>query len=90
MPSLWYEDSPITIHDARVRGIPALVSDLGAMREFAPDTRLRFAAGNPESLADAMASLVSGGLDDLELTEMPPSPEEDLASSLELYEQLVR
>jgi glycosyltransferase involved in cell wall biosynthesis len=34
VPSLWYENSPLTVHEAFLAGIPAVVADHGGMREL--------------------------------------------------------
>jgi glycosyltransferase involved in cell wall biosynthesis len=57
VPSLWYENSPLAIHEAFQAGIPVLVSDLGGMRDLVTDGRggLRFAAGDDADLARVMS-----------------------------------
>lgn len=37
VPSVWYENSPLTIHEAFLAGVPIITSDLGGMREFVED-----------------------------------------------------
>ncbi|MEZ5987860.1 MAG: glycosyltransferase [Planctomycetota bacterium] len=93
VPSLWYENSPVTIQDARVRGVPALVSDIGALPELVPEARLRFRVGDAEDLARAMAALVEAGragLADLEQGPMPPDPAEESRNTLKHYRALCR
>jgi glycosyltransferase involved in cell wall biosynthesis len=34
VPSLWWENSPLTIHEAWQRGLPVLASDRGGMSEL--------------------------------------------------------
>lgn len=34
VPSVWYENSPFVIHEARMAGLPVLVSDIGGMAEL--------------------------------------------------------
>jgi glycosyltransferase involved in cell wall biosynthesis len=34
VPSVWYENSPLTIHEAFLARVPVITSDLGGMREF--------------------------------------------------------
>ena len=60
VPSLWYENSPITIHEAYLTGTPVLASDRGGMAEFVRDgvDGLLFELGSAEDLAAKMASLV--------------------------------
>ncbi|MGQ0553751.1 MAG: glycosyltransferase [Planctomycetota bacterium] len=72
VPSLWWENSPLTIHEAWQRGLPVLASDRGGMAEllaqgggatFAPGDEaalaelLRRAAAQPELLARWRASI---------------------------------
>jgi glycosyltransferase involved in cell wall biosynthesis len=90
VPSLWYENSPVTILDARVRGIPCLVSDLGGMKELVPDPRLRFAMGDAEDLSDRMRSLVEKGLREPLRSPVPPSLEEDAQITLSVYRSMSR
>ncbi len=37
VPSVWYENSPITIHEAYLTGTPVLASNIGGMAEFVHD-----------------------------------------------------
>jgi glycosyltransferase involved in cell wall biosynthesis len=34
IPSLWWENSPLTIHEAALAGVPVLASDIGGMAEY--------------------------------------------------------
>lgn len=63
VPSVWYENSPITIHEAFLTETPVLASDLGGMAEFVRDgvDGLRFRAGDAEDLARCMGRLVTEG-----------------------------
>ena len=60
VPSLWYENSPITIHEAFLTGTPVLASDRGGMAEFVRDgvDGLLFRLGSAADLADKMALMV--------------------------------
>ncbi|MEM6675088.1 MAG: glycosyltransferase [Planctomycetota bacterium] len=60
VPSLWYENSPITIHEAYLTETPVLASDRGGMAEFVRDgvDGLLFRLGDADDLAAAMARLV--------------------------------
>ncbi|PIE22464.1 MAG: hypothetical protein CSA62_12065 [Planctomycetota bacterium] len=89
VPSLWFENSPVTMHDARVRGIPVLCSDLGAMSELVPEPERRFRAGDPEDLARAMCAILEGDAGPSRCP-LPPSPEEALEKLLQLYRELCR
>ncbi len=90
VPSLWYENSPVTILDARVRGIPCLVSDLGGMKELVPEPRLRFEMGDARALSDRMRSLVEEGLQSPLPSPLPPSLEEDAQKTLSVYRSMSR
>jgi glycosyltransferase involved in cell wall biosynthesis len=60
VPSLWYENCPLVILEAAARGIPAVASDLGGMRELVEHRRtgLLVPPGDPAALAGAMLELV--------------------------------
>ena len=61
IPSLWYENSPITIHEAAVAGLPVIVTDLGGMAEYVQEgvTGLKFPAGDSEALEEKLRALLS-------------------------------
>jgi glycosyltransferase involved in cell wall biosynthesis len=56
VPSIWYENSPLTIHEAFLAGVPVVVADHGGMREFVQHDRngLRFAPGDVASLRSVL------------------------------------
>lgn len=60
VPSVWFENSPITIHEAFLLGTPVLASDIGGMAELVRDgvDGLHFKVGDPDSLARAVARLL--------------------------------
>jgi glycosyltransferase involved in cell wall biosynthesis len=86
VPSLWWENSPLTIHEAHQRGIPVLASDRGGMAEL-------LAAGGghtfPPGDADALAALICELVDEPEQIEIlrraipPVKPIEDDVKLLE-------
>lgn len=53
VPSLWYENSPLTIHEAYIAGLPVVASDLGGMAEFVHEGKngLLFRPGDADDLA---------------------------------------
>ena len=60
VPSLWYENSPLTIHEAFLAGVPVLVSDLGGMKELVADGGgLTFRPGDDADLAAKMRELAT-------------------------------
>ncbi|MBI4881618.1 MAG: glycosyltransferase [Planctomycetes bacterium] len=56
VPSLWYENSPLAVHEAFQAGIPVLVSDQGGMRDLVAEGAggLRFRPGDDRDLARVM------------------------------------
>lgn len=56
VPSIWYENSPLAIHEAFQARIPVLVSDLGGMRDLVTEGKggLRFRPGDDADLARVM------------------------------------
>jgi len=61
VPSIWFENSPLAIHEAFQAGIPVLVSDLGGMRDLVTDGAggLRFQPGDDVDLARVMQRFLS-------------------------------
>lgn len=59
VPSVWYENSPITIHEAFLTETPVLASAIGGMAEFVRDEvdGLHFEVGSDEDLARQMRRL---------------------------------
>ncbi|MCA9319118.1 MAG: glycosyltransferase [Planctomycetes bacterium] len=60
VPSIWYENAPLTLNEAGMTGTPVLVSDKGGMLEFVRDNRYgrTFKLGDPEDLAREMRRLI--------------------------------
>ena len=60
VPSLWYENSPLALLEARATRTPALASALGGMAELVLDgiTGATFAVGDEEDLAQKLAELI--------------------------------
>lgn len=56
LPSIWWENSPLVLQEAKGFGRPVICSDIGGMKEKVSDGvhGLRFARGSPASLARAM------------------------------------
>jgi glycosyltransferase involved in cell wall biosynthesis len=52
VPSLWFENSPLTIHEALLAGVPVIASRLGGMAEYVEhgQTGLLFHPGDVEDL----------------------------------------
>ena len=60
VPSVWFENSPITIHEAHLLKTPVIASDIGGMAEYVRDgvDGLHFKVGDPVDLARVMGRLV--------------------------------
>jgi glycosyltransferase involved in cell wall biosynthesis len=60
LPSLWYENAPVTILEAAAHGLAVLASDIGAIPEFVQpnQTGFLFAPGDSTALAKLMERMV--------------------------------
>jgi len=59
VPSLWYENSPLTIHEAFIARVPVIASDIGGMKELIQSGGgILFGAGNANDLAEKLDKLV--------------------------------
>ncbi len=60
IPSVWWENSPMVILEAKKFGVPVIASNIGGMHEKIDHgvTGLHFQAGRADSLADCMALVV--------------------------------
>ena len=60
VPSIWFENSPLTIHEAFLAGVPVIASDFGGMRDLVTDhvNGLLFKVNNPESLRKAIEEIL--------------------------------
>jgi glycosyltransferase involved in cell wall biosynthesis len=94
VPSIWYENSPINIHEANLAGIPVIASNIGGMAELVPDgvAGLQFQVGDAGDLAAKMRRFI----EDRSLVEqfrgrMPPvkSIAENAQELEAIYERLV-
>jgi glycosyltransferase involved in cell wall biosynthesis len=61
VPSLWFENSPITIHEAHLLRTPVVASGIGGMAEYVRDgvDGLHFAVGDAGALARVMRRFVA-------------------------------
>lgn len=59
VPSTWFENSPLTIHEAWLQRTPVIASDIGGMRELVTHERdgLHFVAGDAAALRSALLRL---------------------------------
>jgi glycosyltransferase involved in cell wall biosynthesis/GT2 family glycosyltransferase len=60
VPSVWYENAPITIHEAHLTGTPVLTSNIGGMAEFVRDgvDGVHFEVGDDRDLAAKMEEFI--------------------------------
>lgn len=60
VPSIWYENSPLVIHEAFMAGIPVIASDMGGMAEYVDHMKngLLFKLGDYQDLMDKMSILI--------------------------------
>ncbi len=90
VPSLWWENSPLTIHEAFQRGVPVLTSDRGGMAELVAEGGGEvFPTGDSGALAAALLRLVEqpGRVDAL-AASIPAV--RGIAEDVALLERLVR
>jgi len=59
-PSIWYENSPLTIHEAFLAGVVVVASNHGGLKEFVRNgvNGLTFEPGNAQSLREVLNRLV--------------------------------
>ncbi len=60
VPSIWYENSPLTIHEAFLAGVPVVASGHGGMKELVRHglSGLNFLPGDATSLRQALTRLI--------------------------------
>jgi glycosyltransferase involved in cell wall biosynthesis len=93
VPSLWYENSPLTIHEAFLAGVPVITSDLGGMAELVQHgpSGLLFRTGDPEDMARAMKRMIfEPGLREKLKTGIPrvKTIEENVKELTEIYKRI--
>ena len=61
VPSLWYENSPLVIHEAFLAKIPVITSNIGGMAELVQHevNGLLFEVGNIDDLKKQMERLIT-------------------------------
>ncbi len=79
VPSIWWENSPVVIQEAKAAGVPVLCSDIGGMREkVRPGVDgAHFRASDSVDLADKIGAICRGEL----TVERQPSPDQDSATA---------
>jgi len=60
VPSIWYENSPLTIHEAFLASVPVITSNIGGMAELVKDGKngLLFQVGNSCDLTTKMQMMI--------------------------------
>jgi len=60
VPSIWYENSPLVIQEAFLKGIPVIASNIGGMKELISDgvDGFLFRMGDIKSLSDILTNLI--------------------------------
>ncbi len=86
VPSIWFENSPLTLHEAALARIPVLTSDLGGMREFVEvhQNGLLFADRDVHDLREKIRQFI----DDRELWSRLREPHQDIKTPAEDAEQI--
>jgi len=61
IPSLWFENSPLTIHEAMLTGTPVIASNLGGMAEYVKEGRsgLLFEVGNAHNFRSKIEKYIT-------------------------------
>lgn len=95
VPSIWYENSPLAIHEAFLAGTPVITSDAGGMAELVAHEKsgLLFRMGDAASLRDAMARIAGEkGLLEKLRKGIPrvKTIQEDASEMMERYRRLLR
>ncbi|MEZ6195651.1 MAG: glycosyltransferase family 4 protein [Planctomycetota bacterium] len=94
VPSLWWENAPLTLHEAALVGMPVVTAGHGGMEEFVArfGTGVTFAPGDAASLRAALEGLASEP-ERLAGLSTPRRPvrrlEDDVSGLLDLYRDLV-
>ena len=75
VPSIWYENAPLTIHEAIITGAPVITSDIGGMAEYVRNgvNGLTFRLGSARDLAKKIGMFAH---DRSLLTKLRPDPSE--------------
>ena len=94
VPSVWWENAPITIHEAILSGTPVIASNFGGMADFVKHGRngLLFEVGSSSDLAHQMQRLVDepGLLETLRQPAVEMKTIEDDSVEMERrYERLI-
>ena len=94
VPSKWYENSPLTIHEAFIANIPVITSNLGGMAELVQDgvNGLLFKTGDVKDLRDKINRFIDEPDLILKLTRNKTSVrsiQQDVQEITEIYNALL-
>lgn len=92
VPSIWWENSPLVIHEAFAAGVPVIAADAGGMAELVTHERdgLLFGLGDAAALAAALRRMLEPGvLERLSRGTRPPRTlDDDAGWHVATYERL--
>ena len=93
VPSLWYENTPFSVLEAQMIGLPVVASDLGGISETVEHgvDGFLFAAGDVEALRECLDGLLSapGQLRGLQLGRKTRTLDANVDDFVTLYEELI-
>ena len=94
VPSIWHENSPLTIHEAFMACVPVITSNIGGMAELVQDgvNGLLFQVGDSKDLAKRIQMVIdaTGLIERLRKNIKPVIPIENPALEIrEIYRSLV-
>jgi len=94
VPSLWYENSPIVIHEAAMAGVPVIAADIGGMAEYVRpgENGVLFRFGDAQDLRRKLELFVEDRTLRSRLNKVPfrlKTIEEDAAELRQHYAELV-
>jgi glycosyltransferase involved in cell wall biosynthesis len=83
VPSIWYENSPLTIQEAFLAGVPVITADLGGMAELIQEggDGITFKARDPQALRGALERYLGAA---------PPRPSGSSASRVKTMAECVQ
>jgi glycosyltransferase involved in cell wall biosynthesis len=95
VPSIWFENAPLTIHEAFLVGVPVICSDIGGMQELVRNgvDGVHFRVGSPEDLRRVVLACIA---DPQQLRTLRPTAERVMSSEehvrrlVVLYRDLLR
>jgi glycosyltransferase involved in cell wall biosynthesis len=85
VPSLWPENSPLTVHEAALARVPVLASRIGGLAEYVKEgvTGMLFAPGNASELRHHIHEFAAKGLPGFEPNALRVRSIEDDARGME-------